>query len=902
MVGTFICIVATIAAEQGTEGDIRKELAEYYKLSKMPASWTMSMEQLASKDSEKRRGGVKRLVALLEQAHLDEKSGKAPWLATPFWGRGPENPARNLRGSIVDALEKAEPESEALPIVRWLMGNEPQVRLQESVAGFLGKIDAKEADDYRRTLVLLPHPNAIVMGMVLAQMAERKAPLPADRLSALCQHHRKVIRDSARKLNQTLKGGDPGPFDPVRALKSAAVRKTLDDLQTLMIDLPGKAAEFVEVTTTYQEKGNDKERVADVMDQINRPRKSQGWLLKRANDSVLLFSPYGTHEEHRDREKTTIRVGKRIDNGYSSWEVNVVSSIGVAKHDIGAYVKSIVATRAKGNENFELSPRGGLTGQFEGQGASLVEAILIAWLDRLDDHDKVAALLLPALDTVYEDRHLVEMARHRLGQILGNRMLVAFVGDRDYAETLKLAQALSKTYPDTQFHEYAKGLAEQLPRRMDDFKDFRLPTAAKWTELKKKMSRREQIDFLCQRLRLLNCFQMGQPGGYSPGSTQYAEPCGISENAAWGLSRGKTEVINPYSELTGQRGIFIRDEDKDRGLDLKIADIPVLVPHLRDNWYFPTVSFWRDFSSDRNLGTTRPYIAGFINDLAQHDLCDLVAFEKMSPKEQEAHLKRIIDWAEANKNKTEEEILATAVQRAVKNKARWHEISGRIEQLVKLKSPRALGVIEQYLEKPEDDGYYMPEMMTQLNTLNSKKAMVWAAKFLDHKNRRLRMQCAMMLFDAGNTDKTVPVLAELLKTGSSYELFGEGERAIAGLLKLGSEPARQAAFGMLDNKHLRGPRSGFPGDSISRGKILPLLEKAGRPDGYRVYLELLDNKGNEFGNASYGTPVAKLAVNEILHDFDDPALKKIREISDFEAQRIAVRRWVEAKIAGTKLK
>ena len=179
-------------------------------------------------------------------------------------------------------------------------------------------------------------------------------------------------------------------------------------------------------------------------------------------------------------------------------------------------------------------------------------------------------------------------------------------------------------------------------------------------------------------MRLLNRFQWGQPGGYSSGSTQYAEPCGLSANAARGTQPGKTEVINPVSELTGQRGFFIREDNKDRGLDLKVADIPTLVPYLREDWYVLCVSFWRDFHPNRDLGTSRPCFARWINELAQHDLCELSKFEKMTPKEQDAHLKKIIAWAEANKDKTEEDLLANAVRAAMEKKAHWRDVSDRI--------------------------------------------------------------------------------------------------------------------------------------------------------------------------------------------------------------------------------
>lgn len=893
----FTALLFSIGAltAQDTSSSVRDELASYYKTSKRPASWDASIKKLASANGEDRKKAATHIVDLMDQSWQDEQSGKAPWLATPYWGGRRENPARNLRSSIVDSLKDTPATAEILPVIQWLLRNEPQMSLQEQVAGALGKLDGKEADEYRRTLLLQPHPNAVVMGMLLAQLNERKVALPADRLRELCHHHRQVIRDSARKLNQTLKGADPGPFDPVQAFKSPAVRRTLDDLQALLIDLPGKDADFVEVTIRYLQK-----------EQVKETDKFSGWLLKQEKNEVTIYSPYGTHKTYRDKEKTKISVSERIENGVRSWQIDVVTAVTVAKLNVANYVKEIADIRAKGNKEFELSPRGGLTGQFQGQGASLTEVILAAWLDRAGKPDLAASILLPALDTLYEDRHVVEMTRHRLGDLLGYRMLVAFVGDRDYEESLKLARVLATHYPGTQFHEHAKGLAEQLPRRMDDFKTFKLPTPKEWATMKEKMSRREQIDFLCQRLRLLNCFQMGQPGGYISSETQYAEPCGLSENAAWGLNKGKTEVINPVVELAGQRdGFFLKGEERSKGLDLTVADIPALAPYLRDEWYLLIVSFWRDFHPGRDLATSRPYIAGWINGLAQHDLCKLDLVAKMTPAEKDEHIKKIIAWSEENKNKTQEDLVVAAIQAEIERKVEWRRVADRVEVLVKTKSPKALAFVEHYLGEKDDDGYYLPDLLSHAQTLDAAKASAWAKRFLDHKSGRLRMQAAMIVFEAGDKDRTIPILAILLEKGSAYDIRSHAVKAVDGLVQVGSKEATDAARGILRNPDLQGPDTGFsrddfPGyrEGMDRSSLVVRLAQAGYPEGYQIYLRLLDVKGNEYGKGSYGTPIAKLAVNEILQSFgkDDAALQKAREIKDFEQQRVAVRRWVEERM------
>src|SRR5262249_39368572 len=260
-----------------------------------------------------------------------------------------------------------------------------------------------------------------------------------------------------------------------------------------------------------------------------------------------------------------------------------------------------------------LSERGPLTGQFEGGGASLFEAVLGAWLYRAGKEAEAARVLLPAIDTFYEDRHFAEMVKGRMGDKAGYAMLVAFAGDRDFDRTLTLARQIDKLYPDTRFHEYAREMARQLPDRMDDFKTFKLPTAAEWDALKKKQSRAEQIDYLCERLRLLNCFQMGQPGGYFPDEKQYVEPCGMAANSSWGLGKGKTEVINPLTELVGPFNSFRDDKPRPKGLELTLKDVPQLSKHLREDRYMLIVSFWRDFHPDRNLSSTRPAIANIIN-------------------------------------------------------------------------------------------------------------------------------------------------------------------------------------------------------------------------------------------------------------------------------------------------
>jgi hypothetical protein len=887
MLTASFCAIALLIAQDARSG-VRQELDQYYQTGKWPLIWRAEMKNLASTNADIRCNATTRLVVLLDEALKDEKSGKARWQASPVWGEGATNQGSELRRWIATPFAKGVVMPETLPLVQWLLENEPQPDLQETVAAALAAINGQAADELRVKLVLKPHSNAIVMGMLLAQLRERKLALPADRLKDLCNHHRKVIRGNARKLNEALNGPDPGKYEPMQAFKSPPVRKTLDELQALLIDLPSKDAEFVEVTMRYLDK-----------DVVKETETARGWVLKQDKAEVTIFSPHGAREVYRDKEKTRITVSERVGDSVRFSEVDVVTSVLVTKRGIEGFAEEIATIRAEGNKDFELSERGGLTGQFQGQGASLQEVILAAWLDRAGKAQLAASILLPALDTLYEDRHIVDMTRHRLSDQLGHRMLAAFAGDRDYEKALKLAQSLVEHYPKTQFFEYAKRLNEQLPRRMDDFKTLKLPMPTEWAELKKKMSRKEQIDFLCRRLQLLNCFQDEQPGGYLETEKQYAEPCGLTADAAWGLGRGKTEVINPVVELTG--------------LKLTISDIPALSPFLRDDWYLLIISFWRDFDPSRHLARSRPYLARWINAAAQHDLCELDQFEKMSPVEQEKHIQRIFAWVDANKSKSQQEQFIEGLQAEVRRGADWQNVSERIEELVEKKVMKALPLLERYLSQKDRYDYFLPLQLRLVQSLDPPKALEWTNRLLENKNSELRMQMAMIvlgkcesrttdelpIFDRTQKERVVPVLAKLLEKGSWAEIGDFATNAVRELLKLGTKEAVDAARGILRNKYLHDPEEHF---WDNRPTIVTQLAKAGFPEGYQFYLELLDVKGNEYEGFLYTKPVAELAVEEVLGYtvFYDPALKAISKIKDPSQQRLAIRQWLQDKRKGVE--
>jgi hypothetical protein len=896
----FLLLAAPLASAADPPSDARTALDKYYaerlkepflrlpddpepKVS--PPPWEAPVKQLASDRAEERRAGAAYLRALLVLALADETSGKAPWRNTPYWGGGSDVPARDLRDLVARELAKAKPVAEALPILKWYLENEPADRVLVPIVEALGKMDGEDADALRAEIATKPHPNAIVAKEAINQITARKKTLPADKLAALCHHHRAPVRDAARALNTQQGGKDPGAFDATKAIRSEPVAKLMDRVLKLMPDLPGAKAEYATVTVRYLD---DKtvERAKD---------EHQGWLIKNEKGVVEIYTPHGRVRAFRDKMETKVwEREKTPDGGVKSRQVDVVTEVTIAVTDTAGLVKRVVESRKGGEAGIELSERGGLTGQFRGSGATLFEAILGAWLSRAGKEEDAAKVLLPALDSVYRDEHCVLIVREQVGELVGQKMLVAFVGDRDYPTAIRYAERINELYPDTRLHTYAKGFIEQLPKRTDDFIKLKLPSPAEWAELKKKLTRDEQIDYLCERMRLLNCFQMGQPGGYDPGETQYAETCGLSENAAWDGGMGKTEVINPLTQLTGSQSWRAEGEPKRKGMELTVKDVPRLSKYLRNDYYMLIVSFGRDFAPGRSLSSTRPLFAEIVNGLAKRDLARIHDMARMADAEIDAHIQKIVKWGNENADKTEQQLLWEALEEDVKVGVSW----GRLEnarRLVELKDKRMLPILRKYLDETTSE-YDLHSLLYWCLDYDPSAFIAAARKFAGHKSVDLRLAAGHILFAGGERAAGTKVFADILENGSPWQLEENAlPRLIETLLKEGSRDSKDAARLIFKNKRYTEIRAGWV-----RASLVRQCAEAGIGDGYLSYIPLLEIKGNSIGNVSYAsdTVVGELIASEIIETLapKDPEVLRIKKAFPKPADQIRpLKEWLRAK-------
>jgi hypothetical protein len=325
-----------------------------------------------------------------------------------------------------------------------------------------------------------------------------------------------------------------------------------------------------------------------------------------------------------------------------------------------------------------------------------------------------------------DDRWAIEILSDLAGKEYHQAMLDAFSGARDYAETLRLAQHLSQPlFADFQYHERAKEVAAQLPKRTDDFKTLTLPVPDEWKTAASAMTREKQVGFLASRLRLLNCFQSGQPGGVDYRDAQYRDP-----GRHWGDEKPPpVEVINPYNEL--------------RRLRLMPADLAVLAPFLKDDNFLPTYSYWRDFHPSRTLHRVNWLVAELVNEAARRTLIDLRGWQDLTPQQREERVAAVGTWAKEMSGKSLTEILRANLA-AAPDENEWFLAAGEAaDHKDAALLPDLLAGAEKYPERKTD----IAEICYWLGAPGAAQpAKLW----MKLKDRRLSFYAALILARHGD--------------------------------------------------------------------------------------------------------------------------------------------------------
>ena len=399
------------------------------------------------------------------------------------------NDARVFRQELAKAFgEKASGEG-AVAATLWLFESERDPSNLTAAARALPGLKGERIDKAIAAMLDPLHPMVAVATAVIAEAGRRKLSASGPKILALCRHHRTPVRESAVKAAKSL-GLKPIPaYDPEKAF-TARLEQQLKQISSMVLHpIPAKST-WVEL-----------EWKVGAGDQAHQVR-AQGWLLEQKDGHYRLLDWFG--REWRAPVKGTKKTERTLAD--------------VAKH--------FKAMRDNEEDRgASLSRRGGLTAQFEPRFLSLPELLVGSWAFVRDDRKSSAAILFGPIDVTRDDRWIVEIARGLLGHVYHQEMLEAFCSRRDYKRALAIARKLSeKPFDGYSYQPRARNLAKQLAGRGEDFTTLTLPTPKQWKLLKSKLSRKEQVAYLAERMRLLNCVQMGQPGGVSYHDKQFNRP------------------------------------------------------------------------------------------------------------------------------------------------------------------------------------------------------------------------------------------------------------------------------------------------------------------------------------------------------------------------------------------
>jgi hypothetical protein len=892
---SWLLLPGTLLGEDDTSSDWRinaEELGRYYEGKGKAPPWPAAVDLLFDENAEKASKAGRYLAELAAQVLADETSGASRWHATPYWGSEGENEARKLREfMILSIAPEAKKEGfihpvAAVPVLEWFIRKEPVVDHRMRSMEVLVKLEGKEADALVQSLAA---DDTLIHGLsasAIQRATVRGLDLPeAGLLTALADHH--ADRSGAAELHWKKQFGTDAPlrFDPVKAVESPKVRKILDEFGSLLMDPMPAEAPWILVERKWKPGADGKAE--------SEPMSSRGWLLQHQGKQLRILDLHGRAHD--------FTLGENPGHGWRG-----ISTVSFREQSMKELVEEIEALRKKGDPDFALSPQGGFSGQFQGSSAGVPEMLLALQLQRSEKSDLCARILLPALASHSEDNTFFEIAKHRLATIYGYRMFVEFIGNRDYDAALAVAAKIERDFKGTRFHQTALRLIAELPGRRDDFRDLSLPTREKWEAWQATHSREEQIEFLCRRLRLMNCYQYGQPGDVDMFDIQYAEPCGLSLEASGGLFLGKTKVINPLEELLGNPEPISDEYDENGddvtlppipGMKLGVRDVPVIAPFLREDHLILSVGYWREFHPSRTMTGTRELLAWVLRIAAKRELVDDREWGKLDEAEIAKRIDVMVAWAKERAGKSDAELLLEALSDLAEGGKSWHEAGDIALELAELGDQRAFPLVARWLKHPECDEYDVRRILPVLEQLDVARAKDHALAYLDHENLALRLKAAMILLKSGDVERALPLIGKAFSEANYSNMSDDTMDAYCATVMEVNSPQAWEAIEMLFDDNGIATLDDF--DSVACCRA---LESHGSPAGLKHYRALLDNRETGIPNmVSWSRPIAYKFGDKLLDGYA-PQDKTARKIladtqEDSEARLAATRIWLDGRLA-----
>ena len=762
------------------------DLAGLYATGTPIAAEEQAFKNLASLEPATRAAAGRYLAALLKQSWADEDNGRAQWRKLPFFGGGSESPSREYRKLLAGKIADGPAAAELLDAELWLLNSDLLAEDAQAGAKALTRNPSPTLVDTYRTLLARGHPNSAVLATLIADAGKRKYVALSPEIKALCNEPRKVPREAARTAAQQLGMANIAPFAPEQAL-TGYVDGELKNILAMVLPAVPPSATWKRFTVKTKNPRNNE----------TNEWSFSGWLISEDPKAWHVVDLFG-QEQALDRATTTSAERALTDDAR---EFQAVRSGGASDSNL--------------ERSATLSSGGLATAQFEARFVSLPEALLAAWALQRGDRKTAAAVILPCFDAAADERWIGEVVRDLLAQKYQQQMLDALTSERDYPQVLRIANHLGKLpFKGWRYFERTKELAQQFARRGDDFKTFVLPTPDQWKAMRAKLDRPAQVAYLAKRIRLLNAFQWGQPGGVDFGAPQSREPRSDQRNKP---NASGVETINPLIEL--------------RNMHLEVRDLPTLIPFLDDDNFVLAYGYWRDFHPDRDLYRVNGFVVRFVNDAARRELIDWSAYEQADPAGKQKLKQDAGRWIAANAARSLQDLL-------LENLAKSHdpnEVLAAARELTLKKVAAALPIMFERianLPDPKDRAMLVECCFRLAPDKCLDQARHWVTQGGD-----VSFWAALILFTAGDRAKNEG-LAELQRAlaadGSNLWMH---KRACDTLIKSGRPAALDLAAGVF--KHVTPETSDWD--------IRPFVQRlflAGRQEALDYLLAALDDKAS----------------------------------------------------------
>lgn len=727
------------------------------------------------------------IYALFIQSFADENSDRDVFIDSPFFGEGSKSQAREFRANLGEAFSQSSTQNNSgFPIIEWLIYKEMLPKNKAYGIEALSHLKTPKSDSLLIQLIDEPILNRDILMGALSAIKERDLSTAKDALIKLSAHHRTEIRDSVRSIAKTFGFEDELlAFEPVKAITPwmDSVIMILD--QMILEDVPEDAQWIV---IDYSDPGHTRNNETFT-------EAYQGWILEE-EDSLYKILDYS---------------GQVL----TLWKANANISSRSFEESLEKHIKFLKSEERR-------SPFGRALLESHEGATTLPDFTMLTWAYTRGLKQEATEILFLLLNSYKDDEWLLWIGRDYFGHLYHNEMLHAYSFDLDYTSALKYAHHLTEPiFDEYSYQPRAIRLKDQLLKYRDiDFKSVRLPSFKEWEAFQASHSRTEQIEFLAKRLRLLQCIQPGQPAGISYFDQQFKR--GTPVWTRWEKSADSIKVINPFEALFD--------------LELTIAELPLLIPFMKEDLYIPSFSYWRDFRSGRELHRVNYLISQIMQYVVIFDLAELSTYYKLDDNGKKAHLDSIRVWCEENAHVTNFELITNVIR----NEKNWSDFDYALTRCLKSGYDSLSTDIAKRLTD-FDEGKH-EDIYEVLYKLQSRDIYDIMEKGLEHEEKDAQMWCSlyMMQFDSTDNNKGEPVLSAILKQDDGKFRY---PKVFSFLLYIGTPRAFTLAENILNSRAYTEDQNLWPYQEVFLNKLI--VAKSEKALNY-VIDGLLSDSNNQY--------------------------------------------------------